>query len=87
MRQGGGERLLGKTNLHGKGFETSQRTLGLVEVVDFILDEGTKCLIRGSDIECLHKNEGELFDFYWYATDHQNDLIGILGYILVHPTL
>ena len=55
MLQRRSERLLNKTDLHGKGFETSQRALGLVEVINLILDDGAQRLIRRSYMECLHK--------------------------------
>lgn len=40
MRQRGRERLLGKAYLHSQRFQPAKSTFGLVEVIDFLLDDG-----------------------------------------------
>ena len=54
MSEGGSKGLLGKAYLHGKGLETTQRAFWLIKIVYLILDEGTKCLIRGLYVKCVH---------------------------------
>lgn len=87
MRQRGSEGLLGKAYLHSQRFKTPQRTFGLVEIVNLLLDEGTKGIVGGSDLEGGSHGHEELFDFDRDATDHEDDLIGMLGNVLIHPAL
>ena len=83
MRQRGSEGLLGKAYLHSQRFKTPQRTFGLVEIVNLLLDEGPKGMLSVR-WESWHE---ELFDFDRDAADHEDDLIGMLGNVLIHPTL
>ena len=87
MRQRGSEGLLGKAYLHSQRFKTPQRTFGLVEIVNLLLDEGTKGIVGGSDLEGGSHGHEELFDFDRDAADHEDDLIGMLGNVLIHPAL
>ena len=87
MCQRGREGLLGKAYLHSQRFKTPQRTFGFVEVVNLLLDEGTKGIVWGSDMEDGGHGHEELFDFDGDAADHEDNLIGMLGNVLIHPAL
>jgi hypothetical protein len=77
----GGERLLHEADLHGELFKAPQGALGLVEVVDFLLDGRLYRAVDGGNREIFHLR----LDFDGDARDHEDDLVGLPGNILIHP--
>ena len=54
MVEGGRQGLLDEANLQGQFLQTAQRTFGLIQVVDFLLDALFQRLVGVLYLELLH---------------------------------
>ena len=91
MAERGAEGLLHETRLQGQLLKPPKRSLGLGQVVDLLLQRRADRVVRLSDIERMHIYKcvvsGGLFHLHGDAADHEDNLVGPLGDVLVHPAL
>ena len=85
------EGLLHEARLQGQLLEPPKRSLGLGQVVNLLLQRRADRIVRLSDIERMHIYKcvvsGGLFHLHGDAADHEDNLVGPLGDVLVHPAL
>ena len=91
MAERGAEGLLYEARLQGQLLEPPKRSLGLGQVIDLLLQRRADRIVRLSDVERMPIYKcvvsGGLFHLHGDAADHEDNLVGPLGDVLVHPAL